>query len=121
MPHILFQDKKIFYSIEGKGKPVLLLHGFGEDSHIWNKQVEVLKENYCVIIPDLPGSGQSELLDGNRALNDYAEAVKAIVDEIIYQPFGEESIGKLDVWSFDAEKWDNARIRIGDLINEHNN
>lgn len=85
MPHILFQDKKIFYSIEGKGKPVLLLHGFGEDSNIWNKQVKVLKENYCVITPDLPGSGQSELLDGNCTLDDYAEAVKAIVDETIFK------------------------------------
>ncbi|HUQ64739.1 MAG TPA: glycoside hydrolase domain-containing protein [Flavitalea sp.] len=44
--------------------------------------------------------------------------VKAIVNEIIYEPFGEKSIGKLDVWSFDAEKWDNARIRMGELINE---
>ena len=44
--------------------------------------------------------------------------VKGIVNEIIGEPFGEKSIGKLDVWTFDAEKWDNARIRIGELINE---
>jgi hypothetical protein len=49
------------------------------------------------------------------------ERVKSIVNEIIYEPFGEKSIGKLDVWSFDAEKWDAARIRIGELINEHEN
>ena len=55
-----------------------------------------------------------------KTLDKNDERVKLIVDEIIYQPFGEKSIGKLDVWSFDAEKWDNARIKLGDLISEHN-
>ena len=85
MPHILFQNRKIFYRREGKGKPILLLHGFGEDGNIWNKQIEILKKNYWLIIPDLPGSGQSEMLDGKCTLEDYAEVVKAIADEIIFQ------------------------------------
>ena len=85
MPYILFQNKKIFYRVEGKGKPVVLLHGFGEDSNVWNEQVKALKENYCVIIPDLPGSGQSEILNGNCTLNDYAEVVKAIADEVVFK------------------------------------
>lgn len=83
MPHILFHHKKIFYRIEGKGKPVLLLHGFGENGNIWNKQVEDLKENFRLIIPDLPGSGQSEILEGKHTIEDYAEVVKAIADEVI--------------------------------------
>lgn len=83
MPQILFQNKKIFYRIEGNGKPVLLLHGFGEDGNIWNRQIEKLKQNYCFIIPDLPGSGQSEMLEGKRSLNDYADVVKAIADKEI--------------------------------------
>lgn len=83
MPYILFHNKKIFYRTEGKGKPVLLLHGFGEDGNIWNKQIKTLKENYCLIIPDLPGSGQSEMLDGKCTMKKYAEVVKAIEDEII--------------------------------------
>lgn len=85
MPHILFHDKKIVYRLEGKGKPIVLLHGFGEDGNIWNEQVKALKEKYCVIIPDLPGSGQSETLDGKCTLDDYAEVVKAIADEIIFK------------------------------------
>ncbi len=72
MPYINFQNKKIFYRIEGKGKPVLFLHGFGEDGNIWNKQANALKKNNLLIIPDLPGSGQSEMLDGNATLEDYA-------------------------------------------------
>lgn len=84
MPHILFQNKKIFYRLEGKGKRVLLLHGFGEDGNIWNKQAEHLQENYCVITPDLPGSGRSEMIEGECTLDDYAAAVKAIADDVIF-------------------------------------
>ncbi len=83
MPYIIFQDKKIFYRTEGNGKAVMLLHGFGEDGNIWNFQAEKLKPNYFVIIPDLPGSGQSQMLDGKCTLDDYAEVVKAIADKEI--------------------------------------
>jgi len=39
-----------------------------------------------------------------------------IVNSIIKQPFGEQSIGNLDVWSFDAEAWDKSRVQLGELI-----
>jgi len=85
MPQILFQNKRIFCRIEGKGKPVVLLHGFAEDGNIWNRQIAVLKEKYLLIIPDLPGSGESEMLEGNAALEDYAEMIRAITDEVIFK------------------------------------
>lgn len=80
MKQIIFRDKKIFYKAEGKGCPVILLHGFAETSDVWNDQLEKLKEYFFVIIPDLPGSGKSEMLEGNISINDYAEAIKAIAD-----------------------------------------
>ena len=58
----LYQNTNIAYRIEGKGKPVVLLHGFGEDSHIWDNQVAYLKDHCLLIVPDLPGSGKSSLL-----------------------------------------------------------
>lgn len=57
-----YQNAVISYRTEGKGKPVLLLHGFGEDSHIWDEQVSCLKEYCLLIVPDLPGTGKSSLL-----------------------------------------------------------
>lgn len=54
-------------------------------------------------------------------LDNNDDRVNNIVNTIIYQPFGKKSIGNLDVWSYDAEKWDLARIKIGELINEFNN
>jgi len=49
----------VHYKIYGKGVPVVLLQGFGEDSSIWNKQVEVLQNHCQLIVPDLPGTGSS--------------------------------------------------------------
>jgi len=75
---ILYQDKKIFYRVIGHGKPVMLVHGFGEDGEIWNTQVQFLANKTKLIIPDLPGSGQSELTD-NTSMEEMAEVLHAII------------------------------------------
>ena len=88
MKQVSFRNKKIFYEVEGAGNPVMLLHGFAEDGRIWYYQVQNLKNNYRLIIPDLPGSEKSEMLEGVVTLSDYAEAVKVIADKEI--DFGNE-------------------------------
>lgn len=80
MKQVIFRNKKIFYRAEGRGKPIVLIHGFAENSDIWAYQFEKLAEKYYVIAPDLPGSGYSEMLEGAPGIEDYAEAIKAIVD-----------------------------------------
>ena len=78
--YLHFDSAKINYKTCGKGKPVILLHGFGEDSTVWEAQVKFLQAKYFLITPDLPGSGQSEVLQKeNISLNDYAEVIKAII------------------------------------------
>ncbi len=42
--------------------------------------------------------------------------VDSLVNTIIGKPFGPNSIGHLDVWSFDAAAWDQTRIRMGEMI-----
>lgn len=71
---------KICYHTTGNGKPVMLVHGFGEDSAVWNRQAGFLKDGYRLIIPDLPGSGQSSLLQ-NAGIDEYAGVLKAILDK----------------------------------------
>jgi pimeloyl-ACP methyl ester carboxylesterase len=80
---ITCQSSKIFYRIIGNGKPVVLLHGFGEDGSIWQNQIEFLKNHFQLIVPDLPGSGQSAVISNQLAvgIEAYAEAVRLILLE----------------------------------------
>ncbi|MFZ1312282.1 MAG: alpha/beta hydrolase [Chitinophagaceae bacterium] len=77
---IQITGKKIFYRVTGEGNPVMLVHGFGEDGTVWKNQVEFLKDKFRIIIPDLPGSGKSELIE-NSSLEDMAEVLHQIIHE----------------------------------------
>lgn len=44
---------------QGKGVPLLLVHGFPLDHTMWRYQAEAFHTNYRVIAPDLRGFGQS--------------------------------------------------------------
>lgn len=49
-------------------------------------------------------------IDNNR------DRVDSVVNSIIKRPFGPNSIGNLDIWSYDAKLWDQNRIKLGELI-----
>ncbi|HTL10117.1 MAG TPA: alpha/beta hydrolase [Chitinophagaceae bacterium] len=76
---IEYQHKKINYQVTGQGAPVMLIHGFAEDSHVWREQVPQLSAQYRLIIPDLPGSGGSAMLE-DMGLESLAHCMKAILD-----------------------------------------
>jgi len=78
----LFQQHVIHYRISGSGQPVLLLHGFAEDSSIWDNIAEELSHKYKIILPDIPGSGKSPAWPSNtKGIYGYAEAMLAILKE----------------------------------------
>lgn len=74
-----YKGSEIYYRSIGQGKPVILLHGFGEDGTVWERQVTALQNNYRLIIPDLPGSGKS-LLVANANIETYAVIIKELVN-----------------------------------------
>lgn len=77
---IYFEGKKIFYTVSGNGKPVMLIHGFGETGEVWKNQIEILKDHFQLIVPDLPGSGKSEMID-DMSMEGMAEVIKVIFDK----------------------------------------
>jgi 2-hydroxy-6-oxonona-2,4-dienedioate hydrolase len=51
----------MLWRIWGEGPAVVLFHGaFGSWTH-WLKSIAALSENHCVIVPDIPGFGDSHL------------------------------------------------------------
>jgi pimeloyl-ACP methyl ester carboxylesterase len=66
------------YQVTGKGAPVILIHGFPENSAVWKHQQSKLQEHYRVITPDLPGSGNSPLTYP-LSIDSMADFVQAIL------------------------------------------
>lgn len=63
----------------------MLVHGFGEDGTVWKHQVSSLRDHFKIIIPDLPGSGRSTMLEAKDAdtpvlIDDYADCLLALLD-----------------------------------------
>jgi pimeloyl-ACP methyl ester carboxylesterase len=76
-----YQDELVYYRLEGKGKSVVLLHGFAEDGNIFNQQIDFLKDYCSLIVIDLPGSGQSKFNPRLSTIEDYAECVHALLKD----------------------------------------
>ena len=54
------KDSKICWRIWGKGNPIIFLHGgYGSWAH-WVKQVLPFSKNHRVLVPDMPGFGESD-------------------------------------------------------------
>jgi pimeloyl-ACP methyl ester carboxylesterase len=125
---ILYQNTNLHYKITGSGLPVLLIHGFAEDSSIWDNQVEFLKNDYNLIIPDLPGSGKSGIINsplsfgegsGVRStedicIDDYAQCIHQILtkEKIAHCIMIGHSMGGYITLAF-AEKYPEFLIAFG--------
>jgi pimeloyl-ACP methyl ester carboxylesterase len=72
----------IFYRDQGTGIPTLLLHGFAEDSTVWDNQADILSTACRLIIPDLPGSGRSSALTAPISIEELATVVKGLLDRL---------------------------------------
>jgi pimeloyl-ACP methyl ester carboxylesterase len=55
---------RLHYLIAGRGEPVILLHGYAENSHMWRPLMVELAKTRLVIAPDLRGFGQSSKPSG---------------------------------------------------------
>lgn len=57
----------LFVSYQGGvGEALVLLHGFGFTSQVWQPLIDELTQNYAVYVVDLPGFGMSKLMDWNK-------------------------------------------------------
>ena len=57
---IQIKGHAIFYVVKGEGEPLLLIHGYGAGSWVWEKQMDILSKNYKVYALDIIGYGFSD-------------------------------------------------------------
>lgn len=71
----------VHYREEGKGKPILLIHGWGKtwpnDPHL-----KILSEKFRVIIPDLPGYGGTQPLTSTHTIENTADFLAKVLEKL---------------------------------------
>ncbi len=84
---IKYKGADIFFTTHGNGKgnPLVLLHGFLEDSEIWKGIVEELKNERQVICIDLPGHGKSEGFSEVHTMAEMANVVRKVLENIEFE------------------------------------
>ena len=65
----------------GKGFPFVLVHGYLGSSEMWSFQKEFFSKDYRVIIPALPGFGESHNVKSLDSINKMAKKIISVLDQ----------------------------------------
>ncbi len=72
MPKIQSNNINLYYEVNGKGQPLLFIHGLGSSTQDWELQVSEFSKTYQVITFDLRGHGRSDKPAGPYSLAMFA-------------------------------------------------
>jgi pimeloyl-ACP methyl ester carboxylesterase len=70
----------IAYQKSGTGTPLVLLHGFTQDSRVWKEQINHLSKYFTVLAWDAPGAGLSDDPPDHFSMGDWADCLSALLD-----------------------------------------
>ncbi len=76
------KDGRLFYRLEGRGDPLILLHSLGLSSESWRHVIGPLSKRFSVYALDLMGFGNSDKPDKNYEIRHYAESIIEFMDKL---------------------------------------
>jgi pimeloyl-ACP methyl ester carboxylesterase len=82
-----YKKANIFYTDQGKGSVIVLIHGFLENSTMWDKIVPELTKRNRVITVDLLGHGKSDCLGYLHSMELFSETVKSVLKHLKIRKF----------------------------------
>ena len=71
----------IYIGDEGKGFPLVLVHGFLGSSTMWKPQIDFLKDHFRVITPDLPGFGKSKNVKPHNSIQSMSNLILGCLEK----------------------------------------
>lgn len=74
-------DIRLNYIEKGKGKPLILLHGNGEDSSMFHEQTDELSEFFHVFALDTRGHGKSSRGEMPFTIRQFSDDLNSFMDE----------------------------------------
>ncbi len=97
---VVINDLIVNYDLVGKGRVILLLHGWGDRASGLNIIKEQLVKRYQVLAVDLPGFGESDSPNTDWGLLDYSVCVSNLVKKLkleIYAIVGHSNGGAIAI------------------------
>ncbi|OLL27392.1 alpha/beta hydrolase [Burkholderia sp. SRS-W-2-2016] len=80
-------SKRVAHYLEqGRGEPLVLIHGVGMQAQAWYPQIEALAGEFRVISVDMPGHGQSEPLETGAGLPQFVEWAASFIEALDVGP-----------------------------------
>lgn len=77
-----FKKVKVAYTDTGKGRVLVLLHGFLGSHAVWDEFVKKLSKRFRVIAIDLPGHGKTPAIAYYHSMELLAQCVKSVLDQV---------------------------------------
>src|SRR5258708_5086845 len=71
---------EIAYERRGKGVPLVLIHGYPLDHSIWDEVAPLLENDFDLIIPDLRGFGQSDVMEADDSIIEFASDIEGLLN-----------------------------------------
>lgn len=65
----------------GRGRPLVLLHGWSCTRNFWRPQIEALNKEFRLIVPDLPGHGRSKANPETLSIAAIAGEIRSLIAE----------------------------------------
>lgn len=82
MPYAEFKKIKVRYSDTGKGRVIVLLHGFLGSHEVWSEFSKKLSKKFRVIALDFPGHGETPSIGYYHSMELLAQSVKAVLNKV---------------------------------------
>lgn len=106
---------QVHYRDEGKGTPIVLIHGTASSLHTWDAWTKELKNNYRVIRMDLPAFGLTgPNKNADYSIKSYTGFLNSFLTKIEVDTFylAGNSLGGNIAWNYTAEHPENIKKLI---------
>jgi pimeloyl-ACP methyl ester carboxylesterase len=110
---------KLHYLAAGTGDPVILLHGYAQNSHMWLPTMAELAKTHTVIAPDLRGFGESGRPETGYEKKAMAQDIHALAASLGLKKVGVagHDIGLMVAYAYAAQYPDEvSRIALMDAF-----
>jgi pimeloyl-ACP methyl ester carboxylesterase len=70
------------YVRRGRGQPLMLVHGYPLDHRIWDDVASLLESDFDLILPDMRGFGESQVMQADQSIMSYAADLRGLLDHL---------------------------------------